>query len=430
MNRRGSILIIVTGLSTILLVLSVTFLALMRGDSEESILMVRDSQARIMLASALEYLQETSRLGWRSTAAGASPLGDGSRGYECYGWTDVRDGSIGPRGPRIDNPADVNNGRLPVPTWWSASWPAYPHDDVIDPQKDPQNAYTYSPSAQLPGAGSRRWPCPGSAMRGDMYVMRTAPYAVRATKVYNPVTADPADDPSVVIDAAYNTGNRDAHRQQSNALMTTAWKPYLDQCRLVDGVGMLDPQPVNDTWTEFRLGDRRPRGDSTNLGWFRVYRELPSDHDANADPWFDHVALQGHGVFIIACGAGASMGYRFWSTTDPGFSRDLEPVTAQESGVFPDEDMFRQIRGNERILWYRAEWTAMQGGGANAVEHYSEAGDHGLDFSGLFATNGAVRGSSGWVDDSREKLPVSNTVASFFGAIKWIQRLEKDPQTW
>ncbi|MBA3707339.1 MAG: hypothetical protein H0W83_00800 [Planctomycetes bacterium] len=423
-------LIVVAGLCSIMLLLSVTFLIRMRADGEESTMLIRDAQARIMLASALEYLQETSRLGWRATWGAASPLGDGSHGYECYGWTDVRDGSIGPRGPRIDNPADAKNGKLPVPTWWKSSWPAYPQDDTVDPAKDPQNAYVYFESTSLPPAGNRRWPCPGSAMRGDMYVMKLAPCAVRLTTAYNPVGANAADDPAPVIDGPYDTMDRGKHRQTSDALMTSAWQPYLNQCRSVDGVGMLDPQPVADTWTDFRLGDPTARTDSTTLGWFRVYRELPSDHDADGTPWFDSVAMQGHGVFIIACGAGATLGYRFWDTSDPGFSRDLEPVTAQESGVFFDENLFRELRANEGILWYRAEWTAMQGGGANALEHYQAAGDHGLDFSGLFATNGGERGRSGWVDDSREKLPVSSTVASFFGAIKWIQRLEKDPQKW
>ena len=96
--RCGSVLIIVAGLSAILLMLSMAFIARMRSDSEESRQVGRDAQARIMLTGALHLIQEASRLGWSRTPVDASSITDPSWGDECYGWTDVRDGSIGPRG--------------------------------------------------------------------------------------------------------------------------------------------------------------------------------------------------------------------------------------------------------------------------------------------------------------------------------------------
>jgi hypothetical protein len=436
-TKSGSMLIVIAGLCMILLTLSVTFLAKMRTDSEESRLLVQDAQARIMLVAALQYLQESSRLGWRDASKAASdPWGDGSAGYETFGWTDVRDGGIGPRGPRYFNPTpagagDPRQGSLPVPTWWKTG--AYPADaDGVS-----YNPFIYSDGA-LPSSESRRWPCPGTAMRGDVYVEKRPPCAVRMIKAMNPfhATGDEASTPEykALLDGPYDADlavHRSQHdggeldpvsRLYKKGTVGKAWLPYLAQWK-TEGYGALDPQPESETWAEFRAGDDSPRPSSTNLAWFRAYRERTSDHDNDGDPWFDRVPLQGHGIFIIACGAGASLGYRFWSAGDPGFSRALEPVTAQESGIFVDEQMFREIRASERILWYRAEWTAMQGGGANAVDHYSTAVS-GM-WSGQAANSGGGHNMKSWAD-----VPLDNRRVSFFGSIKWIERLERDPGTW
>ncbi|MBA3707584.1 MAG: hypothetical protein H0W83_02045 [Planctomycetes bacterium] len=427
----------IAGLCTIMLTLSITFLVRMRMDTQESMMMVRDSQARIMLVAALQYIQETSRLGWRDMGKiGSDPWGDGSPGYEGFGWTDVRDGSIGPRGPRFFDPtskgaSDPRQGQIPVPAWWRSG--PYPKDgDGI-----PSNAFTYAESA-LPAIDQRSWPCPGSAMRGDVYVEKIPPYAVRMQKVMNPFHPRPDEQASPeyakLLDGPYDVDILKHRLQYDGGIMNPvtqlfdkgtvgqAWLPFIRQWR-EEGFGGLDPQPVADTWNEFRTGDDSPRCSSTNLAWFRVYREVPSDHDNDGAPWFDRVPLQGHGIFIVTCGAGASLGYRFWSSADPRFSRSLEAVTAQESGLFVDEQMFRQIRQDECILWYRVEWTAMQGGGANAVEHY------GTDVDGMWAGEFA-HSRGGHLLTSWSDVPLDNRRVSFFGAMKWIQRLEKDPGRW
>ncbi len=436
-RQQGSMLVVIAGLCTILLALSVTFLTRMRSDSEESILLIQDAQARIMLTAALQYLQESSRLGWRAPSkTGSDPWGDGSPGYEGFGWTDVRDGGVGPRGPRYHDPTPAaasgpRQGKLPTPTWWTGG--PYPTDS----DGNAFNPFTYAEAA-LPSADVRVWPCPGSAMRADVYLQKRPPCAVRMNKVANPFYArgDEASTPAyqALLDGPYDQ-DLAKHRAQhdggvrdpvtgaySMGTVGNAWLPFMKQWR-TEGIGALDPQPVSDTWSDFRAGDQAPRPSSTNLAWFRIYRELPSDHDNDGTPWFDRVPLQGHGVFVIACGAGASLGYRFWSVSDPGFSRALEAQTAQESGLFVDEAMFRQIRESERILWYRAEWTAMQGGGANAVEHY------GTSVSGMWSgqanNSGGGHNQRSWAD-----VPLDNRRVSFFGAIKWIQRLEKDPLRW
>ncbi|MBA3707308.1 MAG: hypothetical protein H0W83_00645 [Planctomycetes bacterium] len=441
-------MVIVAGLCMILLTLAVTFLVKMRMDSQESIMLVRDAQARIMLVSALQYIQESSRLGWRDLSKIITdPWGDGSPGYETYGWTDVRDGSIGPRGPRYYNPTsagDPKQDTLTQPTWWPGA--GYPQD--ADGKF--YNAYTYAVGS-LPASGSRKWPCPGSAMRGDMYVEVQPRFAVRLQKVANPFYArsDEAnsveakaflDDPSYTTATSVGDLLKNIHFLDGASVLdgpypnapvkngipgqtAVSWIPFMNQWRS-EGFGGLDPQPVSATLALAKIGDDTPRPTSANLGWFRIYRELPSDHDMDGIPYFDHVPLEGHGVFIIACGGGATKGYRFWNAADPGYSIDLEPVTAQNSGLFVDESMFREMRASERILWYRAEWTAASGGSANTVDHYNV--EEGV-MSGQFSTAGSYSGNN---QNSWGDTRLDNRRVSFFGSFKWIQRLERDPVKW
>ncbi len=89
MNRRGAVFLIVVGMCSLLLSLSIAFLVAMRRDGEESRLFNQGIQARAMVLAALQYLQEGSRIGW-----------DRPETPECeeaFGWIDVRDGSPGPR---------------------------------------------------------------------------------------------------------------------------------------------------------------------------------------------------------------------------------------------------------------------------------------------------------------------------------------------
>ncbi|MBA2480972.1 MAG: hypothetical protein H0V44_09930 [Planctomycetes bacterium] len=461
--RRGSVLIIIAGLCTILLTLSITFLVKMRIESEESILMVRDAQARIMLVAACQYLQESSRLGWRNPNAKTSDRwGDGSPGYETYGWTDVRDGGLGPRGPRYHNPGTdpldpafpvpLRQGLLPIPTWWPAAIPnMYPKDT----DGKAFNGFVYDEVTNLPSGTGRKWPCPGSAMRGDMFVQVVPPYAIRMQKVMNPFYATGAEfttpEYAKFMDGPYNVGDRAAHRavwdggsffdnatqtwiSTGTGTFTASWQKYFAQWR-GEGYGGLDPQPVEDTWAAFETGTPTPRTTSTNLSWFRIYRELPSDHNNDGSPWYDHVPLgrqnqlapqhdyENHGIFIITCGAGATQGYRFWNASDPGYLPELEPLTAEDSGLFVDQQMFRDLRATERILWYRVEWSANSGGGVDSPDHYGDQ-PYALWLGQVAGTDGGSNYSSLW------DYQIDNHVVSFFGGFKWIQRLEKDPIKW
>lgn len=378
-SERGSVLVVVVGLAAALLALSLAYMARMRGDAREGQLLLAEAQARIMLNAALMYLQETSRIGWYDPATGAA------EGGECYGWTDIRDGSLGPRGPRPASPGAA----LPVPAWWRGGWPSYP---------------------DLPAPAQRRWPCPGAATRADMHAMRRPPGAVQLTAAANPVPWPvPRDHPQ---------WEEPWHKDPNvGANITTYWKPAAAAALAAPGaMGMLDPQPVAETWGEFIAGDPAPLPASENLAWFRVYRETRADHDADGEPFFDTVALadpaagiDNWSVFIVACGSGATRGYRFWDLPANDPRRALEPVTASESGLFPGEDVFQELRAQERILWYRVEWSPLQGGSFDASDTYSQGVSDDLTTT---------------YDRNR------NLISSVAGNFRWIQRLDREPPSW
>jgi hypothetical protein len=215
--RRGTILIIVAGISALLASLALTFLVRNRTDAEETQTTLRDVQARIMLVAACNYIQECSRLGWDRypntplatndvfpsgrTDAPSVPVHE-----ETFGWIDVRDGSIGPK---------TQEGRV----CWD---PALVEND-----------------------GTRlrpRWPAPDSVVRCPMHAWKRTRYATSLHAAYNPIQQH---DPSA-----------------ADYLM-----PYLRRP---------DPQSAGGTWAEHRDGDATPRVSSVNKSWFRVLREGPS----------------------------------------------------------------------------------------------------------------------------------------------------------
>jgi hypothetical protein len=88
-SRSGTVLIIVAGLCALLASLALTFLVRMRSDIHESTQFLAQTQARVMFSAALNYIGETSRIGWDDP--------DTPEHEEAFGWIDIRDGSVGPR---------------------------------------------------------------------------------------------------------------------------------------------------------------------------------------------------------------------------------------------------------------------------------------------------------------------------------------------
>jgi hypothetical protein len=132
-------------------------------------------------------------------------------------------------------------------------------------------------------------------------------------------------------------------------------------------------------------------------------------------------------VFILACGAGASRGYRFWRIDDtpgnPSPLRALEPQTAEESGLFPDYATFRELKSGERVLFFRVEWSAIQGGAINQ-NVYNGFGTRWGGYDETGKTHSSVVGELELNEMRRTKT--FNPGGNF----KWIQRLDSEPAGW
>src|SRR3954470_10759111 len=99
----GAILILVSGIVAMLAALALAFLVRMRSDAEEGQTVLQFAQCRLMLHAGMQFIQESSRLGYAT---------DADRSIEAWGWIDVRDGKIGPKD---------NSGN---PLWVAGAWPA------------------------------------------------------------------------------------------------------------------------------------------------------------------------------------------------------------------------------------------------------------------------------------------------------------------
>jgi hypothetical protein len=104
------VLILVSGLCALIASISLAFLARMRSDGEESRLVMRDAQARIMLTAACNWIQEASRLGYDDPATPTVH-------EEAFGWIDVRDGSEGPKVDLASAPRIPRNKPYRFPMW-------------------------------------------------------------------------------------------------------------------------------------------------------------------------------------------------------------------------------------------------------------------------------------------------------------------------
>ena len=245
-HRRASVLVVIAGVLAMLSTLSVAFLMRMRQDAQESDLVVHLAQCRLMLHAGMQFVQESSRLGY-ATAADPS--------IEAWGWIDVRDGAIGPKG---------NGG------------------------------------AQLWTAG--KWPAPGTVKRAPMYMVKRPPFAVVPHMYPNriPTETDPAIDP----------------QYKDHFGIPVLAKP--DPMPAFDPtLGAYSGSTVQRAdWVK---GDLQPIDASLGLAWFRVYRELGTEIDRPAksgEPGATFVITVGSGgtqgfkdwAEVTAAGADAQFG--------------------------------------------------------------------------------------------------------------------------
>jgi hypothetical protein len=259
-SRRASVLLIIAGLSAILCALSLALLQNMRSDLEESNAMLRDVQARTMIAAGLSYIQEGARLGWDIPTT--------PEHEEGYGWIDARDGSIGPN--------DRFGNRLFV-------------GDAATGQ-----------GAAFPAVG-------GSAARCPMYVMRRPPFSVAMTLHYNPIPRQPAADWRQNI----SYSNLEPQAAEGSGLSAT------DMATLAAG----DRDLRYAAWAK---GDPVARNSSVGLAWMRVYRMSPEDAAAHVTIDGKPAPLSwSPAMFIISGGAGASGGFRSWLEVELAGEEDL-----------------------------------------------------------------------------------------------------------
>jgi hypothetical protein len=110
--RQGTVLIIVAGISALLAMLALAFLARMRADAEDGELLLSETRARVMFASALQYIAETSRIGWDNPATPEKE--------EAFGWLDIRTGTAGPLDRKGDPLFSADDPLTGIGTRWPA----------------------------------------------------------------------------------------------------------------------------------------------------------------------------------------------------------------------------------------------------------------------------------------------------------------------
>lgn len=193
MNRRGTVLIIVAGLSALLASLALTFLVRQRSSQQETIRFEQDIQARIMLVAACNYISECARIGY-DTAIGPDHI-------EGFGWIDVRDGSVGPntRGVRAADIVPLFDDTRMVESWGSGS------------------------------ADRPAWPAQKSVARCPMQVLERPPFAISLNATPNAMVTDESDaafgrpylknpDPTPAADtrATFMSGDRRVRQESAN----------------------------------------------------------------------------------------------------------------------------------------------------------------------------------------------------------------------
>ena len=292
--RRGTVLIIVSAISALLVSLSLTFLARVRSDVEDSQVQIQLTQARVTLVAACQYIQEASRIGWdingwdqipNAGTIDQPPLAAaGTEHAEAFGWIDVRDGTLG---PRITT--------MPVAT--------------VQPLRGSRPQEEDLPLRTT--SGSKRFPI-GVPVRFDLYVPQVPPYAISLRATYNPVSTTAPDN-------------------------GRAYLRYPDP-QPVDGLNTWRGTTADPAWgvtsggfAKWAQGDPTPRQGTVGRTWFRLVRE-PSGS-----------------VFTVTCGAGGTHGYRTWNEVV------LAGDTARFNN---DPAYYGVMASTEVRLWYRVEWSA------------------------------------------------------------------------
>ncbi len=211
----------------------------------------------------------------------------------------------------------------------------------------------------------------GRAARCEMHVPARPPFALQLEWRTNPI---PTDDLS---------------------------RPWSELIAYDETAAEPSPKPLRASPTEdyagWSRGDPRPRVESVGMSWFRVYRPSASRP----------------AVFILACGAGATRGWRSWGE-----------MPADEQAVFGSQALFDQLRAAECVIWYEAEWSSAVGANMLNRTFYKgtevwELNNLGFPFSGYRQPDGSVL----WGTESQNSR-------QFAGSFLYVQRRFSEPDDW
>ena len=363
-HRRGTLIILVAGMVSMLAVLAVTFLARMRTDSHAADHLVRLAQCRLMLHAAMSYVQEASRLGYARMSADGECLD----AREAWGWVDVRDAAI------IGRAGEVAPGST----------------HLIGP-RDASGAPLYR-------AGT--WPALGTAMRAPMHRWVRPPWAVRPTIVPNRI---PNDEQQTTIFGIPFPIDPDP---------IPAIDPDLGGFDLADGAS--ERASKRRSWSK---GDPLPVQTSVNLSWFRLYREQGGEPGRPAD------AGPVGATFIVTVGDGGTLGFRDWDEVldTPGASAQFG------SSLHEARDLFEDQAASEVRQWFRIEWSPAVGGGEDSAYLNSlKRNNFAPEGADTWFASPPIN-TSRFIENSSVLQASPSHPRNYIGTIRYLQRLAKPP---
>ena len=110
----------------------------------------------------------------------------------------------------------------------------------------------------------------------------------------------------------------------------------------------------------------------------------------------------------------------------------MEPQTAKDSGLFADEATFRALRQQERILWFRVQWSPYTGG-LDMRDIYSPRATNYGDGVMTPAMNNAMTtgiAHTPTFGDATDYGMVERWTLNYGGTFTLIQRLDQEPPRW
>ena len=388
-NRRGSLLIVVVGVASLLAVTATAALLRVQSDARANRIVMQEAQCRLALTAALHFLLETSRLGHHDSE-------------EAYGWVDIRDGLPGPR------------------------------------------------TASVTSIGGGNWPALGSTLRADLYAKERPPYAIEQNPA--PAAVNFEVDRSAMKTFLEREGSGVDWDTTSNTELNSIWSSAVSGPRnemletprpAVDAwsdfiAGDNTPRAASLGRGWFRIY-REPQDWSLNGPVF-------TDSSRGAGDF-----LPGS-TFIVTVGAGASRGFRNWAEANTSglfpSQAVFDRIRAAERIMRFRVRWVPNVGGNLESAWRHLPWpfagwanrnafgVGNQGDWFSSTEPRAvQANNRWLSFlltnyDPGYGFNSQRNGDLNIVDDPPIRNDDINPVIQQGGSIEWIRRLDKEPNEW